>query len=411
MQSLLPQAHQAPEEQGCSVCIVGSGTRFLSGISYYTLRLTNALARTHRTSTILMRQLLPTLFYPGKRRVGVDLTHQQYHSHVHVFDGVDWYWLPSLFKAIVFLLRERPKIVVFQWWTGTVLHSFLALAAITRLIGAKVVIEFHEVQDTGEANIPLARTYVGLLAPLLMRLASGFVIHSEYDRPALQQRYALGNRPVAVIPHGPYDHHRSAAEQKIYRVAPDADCCNLLFFGVIRPFKGLEDLIAAFDAIPADEIDGYWLTVVGETWEGWTLPSELIAQSRYRDRITFVNRYVHDEEVAEFFACADAVVLPYHRSSASGPLHTAMSWGLPLVTTRVGGLVEAVERYDGAILAPPKDPAELCCALGQVATLRGKRFADPHSWESTCEQYDALFDAILREQVPTPPVSVDGKAG
>ena len=54
------------------ICVVGAGTRFLGGISYYTLYLVNALARTHDVSAILMRQLLPTRFYPGRERVGAN---------------------------------------------------------------------------------------------------------------------------------------------------------------------------------------------------------------------------------------------------------------------------------------------------------------------------------------------------
>lgn len=176
--------------------------------------------------------------------------------------------------------------------------------------------------------------------------------------------------------------------------------CNLLYFGVIRPYKGLEDLIRGFDTLPEDEISRYWLTIVGETWEGWTVPTDLINQSRYRDRITFVNRYVSDEEVAQFFVEADAVVLPYHRSSASGPLHIAMSYGLPVVVTRIGSLIEAVADYDGAILVPPGDPAALQNGLLQVEKLCGKRYANPHSWEQSAGRYHTLFDAIRSSYSP-----------
>ncbi len=73
------------------------------------------------------------------------------------------------------------------------------------------------------------------------------------------------------------------------------------------------------------------LTVVGETWENWTLPAELIAASPHGERISFVNRYVSDAEAAAFYAAADAVVLPYRRGSASGPLQIAMSHGVARV--------------------------------------------------------------------------------
>lgn len=373
--------------------MIGSGTRFLSGISYYTHHLAVALARVQPVSVILMRQLLPTRLYPGRQRVGARLTSLNYGS-IPVLDGVDWYWIPSFFRAGLFLVRQRPQVLVLQWWTGTVFHSYLGLALIGRLLGARIVIEFHEVVESGEARIWLANTYAHALGKLLVRLAHGFVVHSEHDRPILDRHYRLGNRPTAVIQHGPFDQYELPKGLRARREAPPS-ACNLLFFGTIRPYKGLEDLVEAFDAIPAKDIHHYWLTIVGETWEDWTLPSDYIACSRYRDRITFVNRYVPDEEVAQYFAGADAVVLPYHRSSASGPLHVAMCQGLPVVTTKVGGLAEAVAGYEGAVLVPPHDPALLRDALVHIASFRGSRFADVHCWDRTAHDFGALFDSLL----------------
>jgi glycosyltransferase involved in cell wall biosynthesis len=222
-----------------------------------------------------------------------------------------------------------------------------------------------------------------LAGPWLFNLASGYVVHSEFDRRLVVERFGLAGKPMEVIPHATYDHYRQG---KRWRAAPE-ECCNLLFFGIIRPFKGLEDLVRAFDAIPPEEIEKYWLTVVGETWEGWTLPTELIAQSRYKDRITFINRYVPDEEVDGVFSGADVVVLPYHRSSQSGPLHVALHYGLPVVVSAVGGLVEAVEGYEGAVLTEPANPEALLEAIYQAAARRGTCFADPRGWDAIAERY------------------------
>ncbi len=373
------------------ICVVGAGNRFLSGISYHTNRLSNELAKHYGVSTILMRQLLPTFLYPGRKRVGQSLTTLSYGRSTPVFDGVDWYWIPSIFRAAAFLIRQRPQIVIFEWWTGTVLHTYILLSLVARLLNTKIIIEFHEVLDTGEASLWYARFYVRVLVPLLLRLVHGFVVHSEYDRQLMQSNYDLNKRPVSLVSIGSFDHYQSSGK---YREAPE-DCRNILFFGVIRPYKGLEDLIEAFNAIPQSEIHNYWLTVVGELWEGWTLPLERIAQSPYRDRITLVNRYVRDEEVASHFRGADIIALPYHRSSASGPLHVSMSWGLPLVVTNVGGLVEAAKDYEGAVFVPAHDPAALMQGLQRASTLVGNRYKDPHSWNRTLEVYGKLFQALL----------------
>ena len=74
-------------------------------------------------------------------------------------------------------------------------------------LGARVVIEFHEVQDTGEQRIAPVRLYGKLFVPLLLRLAHGAVVHNEFDRHALEQNYRVNRLPVVMAPHGPYDQY------------------------------------------------------------------------------------------------------------------------------------------------------------------------------------------------------------
>ncbi len=377
------------------IVVVGSGTRFLSGISVYTVRLAEALADAGvHASVVTMRQLLPTFLYPGKARVGRALTELAGRSGLPTFDGIDWWWLPSLARAAAFLRRQRPDTLVLEWWTGTVFHSYLALALLARALGARVVIEFHEVQDTGELRLPLVDRYSRLMGGAVIGLASGFTVHSEFDRDLLARHWDLGGKPVAVLPHGPYDHYQATGEpSQVLREAPP-DVCNILFFGVIRPYKGLEDLVAAFDRLTPAEVQGYWLTVVGETWEGHTLPAEMIARSPYRDRITFVNRYVHDTEVDGYLRGADAVVLPYRRSSLSGPLHVAMGYGLPIVLTSTGGNLESAGGYAGIRLMPVGDVEVLVERLRELPALQGRRFEHPRSWGATAEAYRRFLDAL-----------------
>ncbi|MFC7527402.1 glycosyltransferase [Actinoplanes sp. GCM10030250] len=367
------------------ILVVGSGWRFLSGISYYTCRLSNALSERFEVGTILMRRLLPARLYPGRARVGHSLADLRYDDGVRVFDGIDWWGVPSLARAVAFLREFQPDVLVLQWWTGAVLHSYLVLCLAARSLGIRVVVEFHEVQDTAELRHRWAAKYVRSCIRPLLRRTDGVIVHSRFDRAALAAAYELGDVPAEVALHGPFDHHEPAV-----RRAGGDGVCRLLFFGTIRPYKGLEDLVEAFAALGP----GYHLTVVGETWEGWTLPGEMIAGSPVRDRIAFVNRYVADAEVNEYFAAADVVVLPYRRSSASGPLHIAMSHGLPVVLTAVGGLVEAAEAYSGAVFVQAGAPGELGAAIERAAGLAGRRHADPSSWDRTVAAYDRLLSRI-----------------
>lgn len=394
-----------------SVLVVGSGWRFTSGISYYTCRLANTFAERGPTRALLMRRLVPRILYPGKARVGERVNDLDYVGSVDVYDGVDWYWGTSMRGACRFVRRNPPDVVVLQWWTGAVLHSYLRLARTARALGSRVVIEWHEVQDTGEARIPGVTNYVRRAMQMLLKLVDGHVVHSAYDLDLLRRAYGLSTENVAVAPHGPYDHHLSEDPSNLAPVPMDLkgspDDFTFLYFGTIRPYKGVEDAVAAFDRLPDRVRTRSRLLVVGESWEGWTAPLEAIAASPNADRITLVNRYVSDAEVSAYFAAADAVVLPYRRSSASGPLHIAMSAGLPVLVTEVGGLVEAAGDYAGTRFVPPAAPAALADAMTEVVSWRGRRFEDPHSWDATMGAYDGLFEQLgVLEPAAVP--SVDG---
>jgi glycosyltransferase involved in cell wall biosynthesis len=376
---------------------VGAGWRFTSGVSYYTCQLANAFADQHDVSVIQMRQLMPRRFYPGRRRVGEARARMAFRPDVAVCDGVDWWWGRSLVKAVSFLASQRPEVLVLQWWTATVLHTYLVLAMTGRLLGSRVVVELHELQDTGEARLAPVRWYGRWGLRALLRMAQGCVVHSTADKEILQAEHGTMAIPVAVAPHGPFDQYRRrdgrpAPVTSAITAVQEAprSAASLLFFGTIRPYKGLEDLLKAFNGLDTAEVSGLWLTVVGETWEGCTEPARLIAASPHRERITFVNDYVPDEVVSAAFGRADIVVLPYRRSSSSGPLHVAMSWGLPVIVTRVGGLPEAVAGYGGAILVPPGDEHALRAAIRGARRLAGRRFADPRSW---AESVDAVLSA------------------
>ncbi len=391
------------------VLIVGAGTRFLSGISYYTHRLALALAPRQTVSLLLMRRMLPAALYPGRARVGKDLVRFDYPAEVRVFDGLDWNWGPSAFRAARFLRRQRPEVVILQWWTGTVLHSFLLLTMLARRRGAVIILEVHEAQDVGEMTIPFAGGYVRRVFPILVRRCDAVVVHSEFDRALVDAHFGLHGKPVVVIPHGPYSlPGLSVADVAGAARETHSGVCRLLYFGIIRPFKGVEDLLDAFGLLSAEEAAAFTLTVVGETWEGWTKPAELIAAHPHRDLITFVNRYVDDDEVTGFFAAADGVVLPYHRSSSSGPLLMAIGNGLPVIVTSVGGLVEAAGAYEGAIFVPPHDPQAIREALPRLAGLRGTRYETTATWEDTGDRYAELLDRLLGgDAVAGDPAAVD----
>jgi glycosyltransferase involved in cell wall biosynthesis len=148
------------------------------------------------------------------------------------------------------------------------------------------------------------------------------------------------------------------------------------------------------------------VSVVGEVWQGYREPLDRLAALLPVERLTIVDRYVSDAEVPGFFTDTHVVVLPYHRSSASGPLHLAMGLGLPVVTTSVGGLVEATAGYTGAVLVQPHDPAALASGIRAALPLVGMSHEDPHSWLNTAERFTTLLKGI--KETTTVPSNASG---
>jgi len=324
-------------------------------------------------------------------------------AEVPTFDGVDWWGWPSVPRALSFLRAQRPQVVIFQWWSVSVLPWYLLLARQALRRGCAVVVELHEDLDTGEARLPVVGWFARRGLKSLCRSASMVVVHSTWDRDRMSASLGISPTRFRVIPHGPYPISAAtpgdASTPARPQPARDPSELTVLFFGTIRPYKGLEHLIRGFEQVRRDLQLPWKLVVVGETWEGWTLPVELVERSQYRQDIELVNRYVTDQEAAGYFRRADVVALPYLRSSASGPLAIAQACGLPVVVTAVGGLVEAAADYSGAVLVPPGRPDELARGLLAAAELRGRIHSAPVTWQSVAQSYADIFATVVPSAV------------
>src|SRR5436305_906905 len=133
----------------------------------------------------------------------------------------------------------------------------------------------------------------------------------------------------------------------------------ILIFGLVRPYKGTDVLLEAFQRISGAEL---W--VVGMP----RMPMEGLHELAHRapGKVRFVERFVTDPEIPAFMRRADIVVLPYRNIEQSGVLYTALAFGRPLVLSAVGGFTELAEGHDAARLVPPGDPAALAAAIEQL---------------------------------------------
>lgn len=379
-----------------SVCIVGPSKRFLSGISYYTIRLANAMSVEKEVSVVCFRQLLPTFLFPGKSHVGKDISDLSFSPDIPVFNGMDYNNPLTWIQAYRFLKAQKPDIIVLQWWTSSVAHMQLLLKMFAGLLNKpKIIIEFHEVVDPFEESILPIRLYSKITGKLLRKNLDAYITHSESDKELVAKRYSISPEKIRVIPHGLYDQYGKLLDIKEARKNLSIkDDFVILSFGLIRKYKGTPYLISAFEQLPSNILQKSRLLIVGEIWEDRKELLDQIKASPSHDKITLVDEYVPDEKVNLYFSAADVVVLPYLRASQSGIAHIAMSFGKPVVVSEVGGLKESMANYEGTFFVPPADVDSIRKAILSQFGERKHYEAPDQKWDRIINCYIELIQSI-----------------
>jgi glycosyltransferase involved in cell wall biosynthesis len=191
-------------------------------------------------------------------------------------------------------------------------------------------------------------------------------------------------------------------EQARNQLGLPADTPVLLFFGIVREYKGLQDLLAAMPAIQA-RLGPVVLLVAGEFWEDEAPYLQAIQRLGIQDLVRVENRYIPNEEAIAYFSAADLLVAPYRTVTGSAVVQMARGFGLPVVTTQLSGLAEITAGALG-LLAPPADPAGLAATIiqyfeaGLEPNLRKliEQRRDRYSWQ----QLVALLQTLARETEP-----------
>ncbi|WP_048184622.1 glycosyltransferase [Methanosarcina siciliae] len=379
-----------------SICIVGPSKRFLSGISYYTIRLANAMSAEKDVSVVCFRQLLPTFLFPGKSHVGKDISDLSFSPEISVFDGMDYNNPLTWVRAYNFIQLHKPDVIVLQWWTSSVAHMHLLLKFFASVLNKpKIIIEFHEVVDPFEESVLPIRLYSKITGKLLRKNLDAYITHSESDKKLVAERYSISPENIHVIPHGLYDQYGNVLDSKeAKKTLSIKEEFVILSFGLIRKYKGIPYLIRAFEQLPAEILEKTRLLIVGEIWEDRKELLDQIEVSSCSDRITLVDEYVPDEKVSLYFSAADVVVLPYLRASQSGIAHIAMSFGKPVVVSEVGGLKESMAGYEGTFFVPPGDVESIRQTIPNLLGKNERYEAPDQKWDKIINSYIELIQSM-----------------
>ena len=280
-------------------------------------------------------------------------------------------------------LTRRADVAHWQWITVPGLDAALLPPARRRAY-------------TVHYPLPDSRAGVARERALLRRM-DAVIIHTESGARTLRERIGLDPELVHVVPHGAFDYLTRLPEEKpLPPELAEVEGPVVLFFGLLRPYKGIDVLLEAFR-----ELDGAELWIVGMP----RMPLEPLRElaARCRATVRFVPRFVTDPEIPAFFRRADVVVLPHREIEQSGVLYTALAFGKPMVASAVGGFTD-VGDAGGAALVPAGDPGALAAELrrllgdeearGALAASAAELARRDYSWDSIAERTLAIYRVI-----------------
>ena len=338
------------------IAIVGPAHPYKGGTAQHTTTLAHRLsAAGHDTMLVSWRAQYPRLLYPGQLTVA--------EPEVELYPGMErplaWYRPDGWWLTGRRLARAGCDVVVLSVVTPVQAPALLGLARAARAGGCIVVALCHNVlpHESRGADEPLMRA--------LLRRVDAVIVHSAAQAALAETLTTAPVQVAALPPHLPHTGPVPAGTVAPAGAAspavtgPPGPRHRLLFFGIVRPYKGLDILLRALAEV-GPEIS---LSVAGEIWAGREDLLRLISDLGLRDRVTMPGTYVPTADVPAVFAAADALVLPYRSATASQNALIAFQFGIPVIASRAGAIADAVEDGVNGILCAPGDAGDLARAI------------------------------------------------
>ena len=375
------------------ICVVGPTYPYRGGIAHYTTLLVKHLREAgHWTQLYSFTRQYPTWLFPGKTDKDPSETPLKVECE-YVLDPINpltWWQLCRKVRA------DAPDLLILQWWVPYWTPSLTAISRwIKRYTKIPIIYICHNVVPHDGGGI-LDRRF----AITVLRQGDAFVVHSEQDRHRLHALLPTAHIYKSFLPTYAELADQSgteSAERLRSQLDLPGDTPLLLFFGFVRPYKGLDYLIQAMPLVL--EKQPAHLLVVGEFWGSSEFYERYIREYGVERAVTLVNQYVPNEDLGQYFALADVVVLPYVSATQSAVVQLALGFGKPVITTRVGGLHEVVRDGVNGLIVPPQDEVALADAIvrfyrDQVASqlranIAESRGSDAFSWHSLVEIIEA----------------------
>ena len=320
---------------------------YRGGISQFNACLYDELSKEHVVRAFNFKRQYPEFLFPGKTQFVTEDDEAVPVESTSLLDTANPFTYISTYRAI----RDwEPDVLIVRYWMS---YFGPSLGFVTRRMKkhCKVISILDNVipHEPHFFDTPLTKYF--------LKGSTGSVTLCEAVSKDLldlqpESRYT-------VIQHPLYSHFGSKLqrEEAEDRLGLEHGKKNLLFFGLIREYKGLDILLEAFKMLPGND---WQLIIAGEPYGSFDKYQKIIDTIQGKDRIKMSLKYIKDSEVTDYFSAADVAVLPYRSATQSGISSVAYHFEVPMIVTDVGGMKETIGDRGTGLVSPEISPEAIC---------------------------------------------------
>ncbi len=326
------------------ITLIGPFPPFRGGISDFNYSLFKELSKSHELQIINFSTLYPKLLFPGKSQFKTATGHLI--NSDRILSSINpLTWRKSAHKIIDF----QPEIVIIHYWLPFFAPTFsTVIGVLKKRLNVKVIAICHNIIPHENHNI------YQLFTKKLLTKIDRFLVMSDSVKSVLLK--FIPSAKYKVSPHPIYNIFGDIIDKDKARLNLGIKAKKvILFFGMIREYKGLDILLNGIPKIK-QKLNDFIVIVAGESYENTNKYYSIIEKLKIQDNVDLRLKFIDDSEVSQYFSAADIVALPYRSATQSGITQIAYNFDRPVIISDVGGLAEiALDGKTGYVVPPQPD--------------------------------------------------------
>ncbi len=362
-----------PDNRLPTTAVIGPVPPYRAGIAYCTKKLAEELG----AEVISFSRQFPRSLYPGSSDIDETLPRFDARFLLDIINPITW------IRTGLLLRREKPDAVIFVWWVWVWALPYLTILALLPR-RTRVLLQCHNIGDKEPA------AWKRWLTNRVLNRGDVLVVHAKSEADDARKRTS---KPVVETFLPVHELGGAIPSRDDARKQLGLSGNIALFFGHVRPFKGLDIALRAWPMLR----ERVTLVVAGEAW--WKGEEEYRQLARGLDNVRLEFRFIPDSEIATYFAASDVVLAPYRIEAQSGVALTAFHFARPVIATTVGGLPEIIEEGANGLLVEPENPAALAKAIDAFFARDDRESMERHAAASARKYSWTEYGRLFRDLV------------